>query len=81
MRAALDTRDLLLARQAKMNQEIDAGMHKEEGGQRPAAFQKAYAQVLVDLQMVINSAIGHTARMRCVRCSGLVVKLLGNNVP
>lgn len=52
MRAALDTKDLLLARLEKMNEEIEAGMHKEEGGQRPAAFQKAYAQVLLDLQMV-----------------------------
>lgn len=52
MRAALETKDLLLARLQKMNDEIEAGMHKQEGGQRPAAFQKAYAQVLVDLQMV-----------------------------
>lgn len=52
MRAALDTKELLLSRLTKMNEEIEAGMHKEEGGQRPAAFQKAYAQVLLDLQMV-----------------------------
>ena len=56
MRAALDTKDLLLARLTKMNDEIEAGMHSEEGGQRPAAFQKAYAQVLLDLQMVSHHA-------------------------
>ena len=59
MRAALDTKDLLLARLAKMNEEIEAGMHKEEGGQRPAAFQKAYAQTLLDLQMVFSHPFSH----------------------
>jgi hypothetical protein len=52
MRRALDTKEALLSRLRTMNDEVDAGMHKEENGARTAAFQKAYAQVLVDLKLV-----------------------------
>ena len=53
MRAALDTKEMLLARLATMNEEIEAGHHREKGNHRPVAFQKAYAQTLMDLQLVI----------------------------
>lgn len=56
MKAALDTKESLLAQLKRMNDEVDAGMHKEVNGQRPEAFQKAYAQVLVDLQMVCSKS-------------------------
>ena len=52
MKAALDSKEFLLAQLKKMNDEVDAGMHKEIEGQRPETFQKAYAQILVDLQTV-----------------------------
>ena len=52
MRRALDTKESLLARLRTMNDEIDAGLHKEENGERTAAFRKTYAQVLVDLELV-----------------------------
>ena len=66
MKTALDMKEMLLARLKRMNDEVDAGMHKEENGQRPAAFQKAYAQILLDLQ---NVRVNHCPYCVCMRAA------------
>ena len=66
MKTALDMKEMLLARLKRINDEVDAGMHKEENGQRPAAFQKAYAQILLDLQ---NVRINHRPYCVCMRAA------------
>ena len=68
VKGALDKKELLVARLKKMNDEFDRGLHTDTNGQRSDTFQKAYAQVMLDLQAVrpphnvcISSTIGTTA--------------------
>ncbi len=52
VKGALDKKELLVARLKKMNDEFDRGLHTDANGQRSETFQKAYAQVMLDLQAV-----------------------------
>jgi len=57
MRRALDAKEALLSRLRTMNDEVDAGLHKDETSPLTIAFRKAYAQVVDDLHVVSHNIV------------------------
>ena len=52
LKVALDTKEALLSKIRRLNDEVELGMHKDPAGQRTPTFQKMYSAILSDLHKV-----------------------------